>query len=131
MSENRVLRRMYGPNMDEIIGSWRKLHDEKLHNLYPSPNTIRMFKSRRMRLTEHVACMGEKNTFRVLVGKSKGKRTLGRPRRRWENNSKMDRREIVWCGMDWINLSHDGPVEGSCEYDNEPACFIKCLEVLK
>jgi hypothetical protein len=93
--------------MDKIIGGWRKLHNEKLHNLYPSPNTIRMFKSMRMRLTEHEAQMGWKNTFRIFVGKPEGKRTLGRLRRRWENNIKIDRRQIVWFGVDWINLSHD------------------------
>jgi hypothetical protein len=75
--------------MDEIIRGWRKLHNEKLNNLYHSPNIIRMFKSSRMRLTEHVARMGEKNTFRVLVGKPEGKRTLGRPRRRWQNKFKL------------------------------------------
>jgi hypothetical protein len=76
-----------------MIGDWRKLHNEELHNLYSSPCIIRMIKSRRMRLAEHVARTGEKRTAcRILVGKPEGKRTLGRPRRRWVDNIKMDLR---------------------------------------
>jgi hypothetical protein len=57
--ENRVLRRIFGPNRDEMTGDWRKLHNRELHNLYSSPNIIRMFKSRKMRWAGHVAHMGE------------------------------------------------------------------------
>jgi hypothetical protein len=90
-----VLRRISGPKRDEVTGDWRKLHNEELHNLYSSPNIIRMIKSRRMRWAEHVERMGEtRNAFRILVGKPKGKRPLGRPRRRWVDNIKMDLREI-------------------------------------
>jgi hypothetical protein len=65
-----------------------------------------MIKSRRMRWARHVARVGEKrNAYRVLVGKPEGKRSLRRPRRRWENNIKMELREIVWGGMDWIHLA--------------------------
>jgi hypothetical protein len=81
--ENRVLRRIFGPERDEVIGGWRKLHNEELHNLYSSPSIIRMINSRRMRSVWHVARMVEKrNAYRIFVGKPEGKRPLGRPRRR-------------------------------------------------
>jgi hypothetical protein len=81
--ENRVLRRIFGPKRDEVTRGWRKLHNEELHNLYSSPSIIRMIKPRRMRWAGLVARMREKrNTYRILVGKPKGKRPLGRPRRR-------------------------------------------------
>jgi hypothetical protein len=89
--ENRVLRRIFGPKRDVVTGDWRKLHKEELHNLYSSPN--RMIKSRRMRWAGHVARMGEKrNAYRILVGKPEGKRQLGRPKRRWVDNIKIDLR---------------------------------------
>jgi hypothetical protein len=78
-----------------VTGGWRKLHNEELHNLYSSPSIIRMIKSRRMRCAGHVARMGEtRNAYRVLVRKPEGRRPLGRPRRRWVDNIKMDLREI-------------------------------------
>jgi hypothetical protein len=81
--ENRVLRRIFGPKRDEVTGSCRKLHNEELHNLYCSPNVIRMIKSRRMRWAGHVARMEEKrNAYRILMVKPEGKRPLGRPRSR-------------------------------------------------
>jgi hypothetical protein len=81
--ENRVLSRIFGPKREEVTGDWRKLHYEELHNLYSSPNIIRIMKSRR-RWAGHVARMGEKrNPYRRLVGKPEGKRPLGRPKRRW------------------------------------------------
>jgi hypothetical protein len=83
--ENRVLRRIFGPKRDEVMGEWRKLHSEELHNLYSSPDIIRQVKSRRMRWAGHVARMGEERKV-VLVGKPEGKRPLGRPRRRWDQN---------------------------------------------
>jgi hypothetical protein len=81
-----------------MIGDWRKLHNEELHNLYTSPSIIRMIKSRRMRGAGHVTRMGEKsNAYRILVGNPEGKRPLGRPRRRWVGNIKMDLRYgVVW-----------------------------------
>jgi hypothetical protein len=92
---------VYAILRDEVTGGWRKLHNEELHNLYPSPSIIRMTKSRRMRLAGHVARMGEKrNANRILVGMPEGKRPLGRPRRKWVDNIKMDLREIGWDGLD-------------------------------
>jgi hypothetical protein len=89
--ENRVLRRIFGPKWDEVMGEWRKLHNEELRDLYSSPSIIRIIKSRRMRWTGHVAGMGEKrNAYRLLVGKPEGKRPLGRPRHRWVDNIRMD-----------------------------------------
>jgi hypothetical protein len=76
--ETVVLRRMFGPKRDEVIGGWTKPHNEELHNLYGSPSAIRMIKSRRMRLAWHVARIGEKmNAYRILVGEPEGKRPLG------------------------------------------------------
>jgi hypothetical protein len=84
--ENRVLRRIFRPKRDEVIGGWKKLYNEELHNLYGSPSEIRMTKLR-MRWAGHVTCMGEKrNAYTILVRNPEGKRPLGRPRRRWEDN---------------------------------------------
>jgi len=89
--ENRVLKRIFEPKRDEVTGEWRKLHNEELNNLYSSPNIVRVIKRRRMRWAGHVARMGEgRGVYRVLVGKPEGKSPLGRPRRRWENNTKLD-----------------------------------------
>ena len=104
--ENRVLRRLFGPKRDEVTGEWRKLHNEELNDMYCSPNIVRVIKSRRMRWAGHVARVGKKKGgYRVLMGKPEGKRPRGRPRRRWEDNIKMDLQE-VGCGvMDWIDRS--------------------------
>jgi hypothetical protein len=89
--ENRALRGIFGPKRNGVMGGWRKLHNEELHNLYSSQSIIRIIKSRRMRWAGHVAQMGEeRNVYRLLVGKPDGKRPLGRPRRRWIDNIKMD-----------------------------------------
>jgi hypothetical protein len=102
-----VLRRIFGPNKDED-GSWRKLHNDELHSLYSSPNIIRVIKSRRIRWAGHVARIGEgRGVYRVLVGRPKGKRPLGRPRRRWEDNIDLDFREIGINGVNWIQLALD------------------------
>jgi hypothetical protein len=106
--ENRVVKRIFGPMRNEVTGEWRRLHSGELHNLYSSPDIIRQIKSRRMRWAGHVARMGEgKNVYRVLVGKPEGKRPLGRPMRRWEDDIKMDLREIGWGGVEWIHLVLD------------------------
>jgi hypothetical protein len=106
--ENRVLRRIFGPKRDEVTGEWIKLLNEELHNMYSSPNIIITIKSRRMRWAVHVARMGEnRNANRILVGKPEGRRPLGRPRRKWVDNIKMDLREIEWGGVDWVDLAKD------------------------
>jgi hypothetical protein len=106
VSENRVLK-IFGPKREED-GSWRKLHIDELRSLYSSPNIVRVIQSRRMRWAGHVARMGEgKGVYRVLVGRPKGKRPLGRPRRRWEDNTKIDLREIGIYGVNWIRLAQD------------------------
>jgi hypothetical protein len=106
--ENRVLKRIFGPKRDEVTGEWRKLHSGELHNLYSSLDIIRQIKSRRMRWAGHVARMGEgRNLYGVLVGKTDGKRSLERPRRRWEDGIRMDLREIGWGDVEWIHLAQD------------------------
>ena len=91
MFENRVLRRVFGPEREEVTGEWRKLHNEELSDLYSLPNIVRVGKPRRMRWAGHVARMVEvRGVHRVLVGKPEGKRPFGRTRRRWEDNIKMD-----------------------------------------
>jgi hypothetical protein len=106
--ENRLLRRIFGPRRDGVTGGWRKLHNEELHNLYSSPGIIRIIESKRMRWAGHVARLGEKrDVYRLLVGKPEGKRPLGRPRRRWIDNIKMDLLEIGLKVVDWIGLAQD------------------------
>jgi hypothetical protein len=106
--ENRVLRRIFGPKKDRLTGGWIKLHNEELHNLYSSPSIIRFIRSKRMRWAGHVARMREKrNVCRLLVGKPVGKRPLGRPRRRWIDNIKMDILEIGLSVVGWIGLAQD------------------------
>ena len=93
---------------DGVTGDWRTLHNEELNDMYSSPNILRVIKSRRLRLAGHVACMGEgRDVHKVLVGKPEGKTPLGRPRRRWEDNIKMDLEEVGrGCG-DRMELAQD------------------------
>ena len=106
--ENRVLRGIFGPKRDDVTREWRKLHNEELNDLYSSPNIVQVVKSRKMTWTGHVALMGEgRGVHRVLVGKSEGKRPLGRPRRRWEDNIKIDLQEVGGGCGDWMELAQD------------------------
>jgi hypothetical protein len=104
--KNRVLWRVFGPRRDEVTGEWRKVHNEELNDLYSLPNIVRVVKSRSMRWVGHVARMGEEMVVhRVLVGKPEGKRPLGRPRRRWEDNIKMYVQEVGGGCGDWMELA--------------------------
>jgi len=103
-----VLRKIFGPRRNEVTGEWKRLHNEELNDLFSSPNVVRVIKSRRMRWAGHVARMGkERGVYRVLVGKPEGKRPLGRPRRRWVDNIRMDLQEVGFGYMDWIGLAQD------------------------
>jgi len=108
--ENRVLRRIFGPKRYEVTGKWRKLHNEELNDFYSSPNIVRVIKYRRMRWVGHVARMVERSgVYRLLMGKTEGKRPLGRPRCRWEDNIKMDLQEVgIWTGSSWIRIVTGG-----------------------
>ena len=106
--ENRVLRKVFGPKRDEVTGEWRKPHNEELNDLYSLPIIVQVIKSRRMRWAGHAARMGEdRGVQKMLVGKPEGKRPLGRPKRRWENNIKMDLQEVGGGRGDWMELAQD------------------------
>jgi hypothetical protein len=100
--ENRVLRIIFGTERDEVTGGWRKLHNEELHGLYSSPSIVRVIKARRMRWAGEVG-----GAYNILVGRPEGRRPLGRPRHRWEDNIKVDLREIGFADMDWIHWAQD------------------------
>jgi hypothetical protein len=102
--KNRVLRRVFGPKMDEVTGEWRKLHNEELSDLYSLPNIVRVVTSRRIRWAGHVARMGQgRGVHRV----PEGRRPLARPRRRWKDNIKMDLQEVGGSFGDWMELAQD------------------------
>jgi hypothetical protein len=102
--ENRVLGRIFGPKRDEVTGGWRKLHNEELHGLYSSSSIVRVIKARWMRWAGNVARMEEvRGAYNILVGRPEGRRPLGRPRRRWEENNRMDIEEIGFGDVDWIH----------------------------
>jgi len=101
-----VLRRIFGPKRDEVTGEWRKLHTEELNYLYSSSIFVWVINSRRMRWARHVARMEERRSvYRIFVGKPEGRRPLGRPKRGWENNIKMDLQEVGCGGIEWIELA--------------------------
>jgi hypothetical protein len=107
--ENRVLR-IFGPKRDEVTAEWRRLHNEELNDLYSSTSIVRVIKSRRMRWVWHVAHMREsRGVYSVSVDKPEGKKPLGRPRHRWENNIKMDLQDVgVWTGLSWLKIGTCG-----------------------
>jgi hypothetical protein len=93
---------------NRVLGGWRKLHNEELHGLYSSPSIGRVIKARRMRWVGHVARMGDvRCAYNILVGRPEGRRPLGRSRRRWEENIKMDLRDIGFGDVDWIHWAQD------------------------
>ena len=103
MVENRILRRIFGPKRNENV-EWRRLHNEELHILHRSPNIVRVIKSRRLRWAGHVAIKEEgRSAFKILTGKPTGKRPLGRPRRRWEDNIRIDLEDIGINVGDWVD----------------------------
>jgi hypothetical protein len=105
--ENRVLRNIFGPKRDEVTGEWRKLHNDELTRLNSVPNVAWVIKSRRMSWAGHITQMGKrKGAYRVLVGKPETKILLGRKRRSWNDNIKMDLQKVEW-EMDWIDLRHN------------------------
>jgi transcription termination factor 2 len=105
--EIRVLRRVFEPKRDEVTGEWRNLHNEELRDLYSLPSIVEVVKSRRMRWAGHVARMGEgRGVHRVLVGEPEGNRPLGRPRRRWKDDIKLDLQEVGGDG-EWMELAQD------------------------
>ena len=99
--ESKVLRKIYGSKRDDETGEWRRLHNGELHELYGKPDVMRIVKSRRLQWAGHVTRMGnEKGAWKLLVGKPVGKRPVGRPRMRWENNINHDLREVDYTGDD-------------------------------
>ena len=103
-----MLGRIFGPKRDEVTGECRKLHNEELNDLYCSPHVVRLIKLRRMRWARQVARTGERrNVYRILVGKPEGKRPLGRPTRRWEDNTRWIFRKWdvgAWTGSSWLRI---------------------------
>jgi hypothetical protein len=104
--ENREMRRIFEPKREEVAKGWRRLHNEELHNLYASPNVIRVIKSRSIRWAGPVARMRDMiNAYKILVGKPEGKSPLGKLRRRRDDNIRMDLREIGCEDVGSISLA--------------------------
>jgi len=106
--ENIVLKRIFGPRRDEVTGEWRRLHNEELNDLFSSSNIVLVIKNEQNEMGWECGTYGGgQEVYRVLVGKPDGKRPLGRPRRRWVDNIRMDLQE-VGCGyMDLIGMAQD------------------------
>jgi hypothetical protein len=122
--ENKVLRRIFGPKRDEVTGEWRRLHNKELYALYSSPNIIRVIKPRRLRWAGHVARIGERRgAYRALVGKPEGRRPLGRPRRRWEDNIKMGGAQT---GLIWLRIG-----TGVYGIYMSVCCFLQARRILE
>jgi hypothetical protein len=114
------------PKREEVVGCWRRPHNEELHDLYASPNIVNVIKSGKMRWVGHVARMAEtRNIHNILIIKLEGKRQLRKPRRRWEHNIRIDLREnnVGNCGLG-TSSGHEA-VAGSCEHSTEPWGYIK------
>jgi hypothetical protein len=126
--ENRPLRRIFGTVRDEVKREWRKLHNEELNDLCSSQNIVRAIKSRRMRWAGHVVRMEERrDVYRALVGNPERKRPLGRPRRKWEDNIKMNLQGVGCGDLEWIELAQD---RDKCVSNNEPSGSIQCGDFL-
>jgi hypothetical protein len=93
--ENGMLRRIFGPKKKKVVGGWKRLQNDKLHNLYASPNVVSVIKSKRIKWVGHAAHMGQMNTYKILVRKPEGKRPFRRHRYRWEDNIRTDLKQIV------------------------------------
>jgi len=110
--ENRVLRKVFGPNTKEVTGEWRRLHNEQLNDLYSLPNIIRGDQFEKNEMGGVCSPYGERRgAYRVLVGKLEGKRSLGRPRHRWEDNIKMHLQDVewgAWTGSIWLMIGTGG-----------------------
>jgi hypothetical protein len=103
-----VLWRIFVSERDKVTRKWWRLHNKVLHAIYSSPSSTWVIKSRRLIWAGHIPCMGERRlAYRVLVGRTEGRRLLERPRHRWEDNIKMDFRDMGWGSMDWIDLAQD------------------------
>ncbi|KAJ4444178.1 hypothetical protein ANN_05968 [Periplaneta americana] len=134
--ENNILRKIFGAKRDDVTGEWRKLHNTELHAFYSSPDVIRNINSRRLRWAGHLARMGEsRNAYRVLVGRPEGKRPLGMPRRRWEDNIKMDLRRwdmMIENGLILLRIGTNGGLfntlrcfRGNIFYSPWPLSFMQ------
>jgi hypothetical protein len=126
-----MVRRIFGRKREEVAGGWRRLHNEELHNLYASPNFIGVIKSRRMKWTGNTTQRGVRNAYKIVIGTAEGKRPRGRCRRRWEDNIRMDLREIRWEGVDWMHLAQDrGQWRAFMKKGNESSGSVKGGEFL-
>jgi len=130
--ESRVFKRIFGQKWNEVTGEWRKVHNEDINDLYCSPNTFRVIKSRRMRWARNVARVGEgRDVYMILVGKSEEKEPLWRPKRRWKDNiNDGSSGSGIWGdGLDRDGSGYE-QMAGICECVNEPSGSIKCGEFL-
>jgi hypothetical protein len=110
---SRTKRKKFGSKKDVVTVEWRRLHIEELHDLDSSQNIFQVLKSRRMRLARHMAHMGRRGAYSVSVQKPEGKKSLGEPKGRWEDNIKMGLQEVGW-GIDWIDQAHDSDMWRAC-----------------